>query len=177
MFFSLWAVQNYLLIYTTFMLLPFCCLVITEKLSHETDKIVISEQHPSWHFHLCVVGARVCMSFWNCDISDKERTVKHVVMCFFLNNQRILSHTSHFRAHSHYQPAQDSYFIYQFSSSSPLPFPFKHTVLCLIYMLEYVCMLLYCVVLSVYFFFGHALSSLTRDLTQARTVKAQNPNH
>ena len=129
------------------------CFVITEKLSHETDKIVISEQHPSWHIHLGVVGARVCMSFWNCDISHKERTVKHVVMCFFLNNQRIVSHTSHFRAHSHYQPAQDSYFIYQFSSSSSLPFPFKHTVICLIYMLEYVCMLLYCVVLSVYFFF------------------------
>lgn len=67
------------------------------------------------------------------------------------NIQRIISHTSHFKAHSHYQPAQGSCFIsFPLYPWSPTPFPFKHTLICLIYMLEYVCILLYCVVLNVH---------------------------
>lgn len=73
--------------------------------------------------------AHVCLSFGNCDISDKERTIMHVVRFIFETELLAILLIS---GHIHIISLQ-RLLLYQFSSSFPLPFLFKYTLIFDIY--------------------------------------------
>ena len=73
--------------------------------------------------------AHVCLSFGNCDISDKERTIMHVVRFIFETELLAILLISR---HIHIISLQ-RLLLYQFSSSFPLPFLFKYPLIFDIY--------------------------------------------
>ena len=123
LFFSLWGVQNYAFIYIPFMLLPLFAFYF---------RTAYFMTFSSLSLYAC---AHVCLSFGNCDISDKGRTIMHVVRFIFETELLAILLISR---HMHIISLQRLFYFISFLLHSLSHF-LLNILWYLIYMLEYVC--------------------------------------
>lgn len=135
-FFSLWGVQNYAFIYISFMLLLLFAFHHRE-MSYEIIFLLQNSILYDIFFSISLCLCTCVFVFWELWHLWQGKNYYACSKIHFWN--RIVSHTSHFKAHSHYQPAK-TLLLYQFSSSFPLPFLFKYTLIFDIY--AWICMYL-----------------------------------
>lgn len=141
MLLSLWADQNYPLSYTPFMLLSHFAISLSQRNCHMKHK-----NFQNFILHDIFISLYVYL-FSGVDIFDDRRSLQNR-KCYtcsklpFWNIQRIISHTAHFKARSHYQSVQSSFLIL-FINFSLHPWSPSHSplnILWCIYICVWMCM-------------------------------------